>query len=505
LDVVPSSTFFVAARPSKLLTAAFERYYALTFPHGQQDSGRTWPAQVTSLIVDVDDLSEDYPQVDTDEAYSLNISDAGGAARANARTVYGALRALESFSQLVRFEYASGRYELRGAPWRIEDKPRFPHRGLMIDTGRHYLPLASIRAAVDSMAYVKLNVLHWHIVDVQSFPFQSKSSAKLWDGAFSAYERYTQADVASVVEYARLRGVRVMVEFDMPGHADSWCVGYPEICPSLGCRTPLNVASEETFHRIDSLLQELTGGRASKPGAAAGLFPDSFVHLGGDEVNTSCWSATPSIAEWMRAQNLTADGAYARFCKRVAGMAIAQGRRPVQWSEVFDHFRGTLPKETIIHVWKNVTNVTEVVALGYDVIRNVGYDSKSWYLDNLDVQWGAVYQNDPCEGIPSGRLCSRVLGGHGEMWGETVDGSDLQQTVWPRLAAIAEKLWSSGEQTRDVAAAAPRIRALRCLLLERGVAAAPVDNGRARAAPRGPGACGFGSVASGGFGPAVLI
>jgi len=275
----------------------------------------------------------------------------------------------------------------------------------------------------------------------------------------------------------------------MPGHAQSWCVGYPEVCPSPTCRMPLNLASESTFGLIEGLLSEMTGGKASAHGAPSGLFPEGFLHLGGDEVDTSCWTSTPSVAAWLSAHNLTADGGYAYFVKRVAAIAIKQGRRPVQWSEVFDHFKSSLPKEIVIHVWKSVTNVTEVVALGYDVLRNVGYNNVSWYLDNLDVMWDAVYQNDPCEGIPGDELCGRVLGGHGEMWGETVDGSDLEQTVWPRLASIAEKLWSSRAQTQDVASALPRIRDFRCLLLERGVAAAPVDNKGAREAPSGPDSC----------------
>ena len=103
-------------------------------------------------------------------------------------------------------------------------------------------------------------------------------------GAFSPQERYTQADIAAVVEYARLRGVRVMVEFDMPGHAASWCAGYPEICPSPTCTEPLNVASNMTFDLIERLLLEMTGGQPSTPGQPSGLFPERFIHLGGDEV-----------------------------------------------------------------------------------------------------------------------------------------------------------------------------------------------------------------------------
>ena len=135
---------------------------------------------------------------------------------------YGALRALETFSQLVTFDFDRGAYVVPGVPWRIHDAPRFAHRGLMIDTARHYQPLASIRKVVDSLPYAKLNVLHWHMVDTQSFPFEVKSHPKLWTAAYAPSQRYTQADVASIVEYARLRGVRAIVEFDMPGHAQSW-------------------------------------------------------------------------------------------------------------------------------------------------------------------------------------------------------------------------------------------------------------------------------------------
>merc|ERR1719345_196339 len=129
----------------------------------------------------------------------------------------------------------------------------------MIDTARHFETLASIRTMIDSLTYAKLNVLHWHMSDTQSYPFQSKTYPKLWDGAWSEQERYIQADIADVVEYARLRGVRVLVEFDMPGHAGSWCKGYPEVCPSSSCTQPLNVARNATFDFITDLLSEMSG------------------------------------------------------------------------------------------------------------------------------------------------------------------------------------------------------------------------------------------------------
>lgn len=370
LKVAQSKDFFQGPS-TEVLTAAYERYQQLSFPHRVESGDAT--GSLTSLKIEVDSLDESHPQVEADESYSLEVPEAGGAAILSAKTVWGALRGLETFSQLLTFDFDAAGYTLPQAPWSIKDAPRFPHRGLMIDTSRHFLTLEAIRSIIDSLPYAKLNVLHWHMSDSQSFPMESKKRPNLWKGAYSEQERYLQTDIADIVEYARMRGVRVMVEFDMPGHAASWCSGYPEVCPSSSCTQPLNVASNKTFELIEDLLMEMTGGVPSKPGKPApGLFKDNFIHLGGDEVNTDCWTKTPSVAKWLQDQGMTADQGYAYFVKRAADIAIAQGHRPVQWSEVYDHFKTQLAKETVVHIWKGVTNVTEVVANGYQVILNVG-------------------------------------------------------------------------------------------------------------------------------------
>ena len=175
--------------------------------------------------------------------------------------------------------------------------------------------------------------MQWHISDTESFPFSSVSSPMLGKlGAFSAEERYSARDINDTVTYARLRGVRVMIELDMPGHAGSWCKGAPEVCPSATCTQPLNPGSAATWSLIEDLLAEFTG-KAS----LAGLFPEGLLHLGGDEVDTSCWSQTPAVASWLQAQGLTADQAYGWFVNRTAHIAIAQGRRPVQVSPPPSH------------------------------------------------------------------------------------------------------------------------------------------------------------------------
>lgn len=123
-----------------------------------------------------------------------------------------------------------------------------------------------------------------------------------------------------------MRGIRVMVEFDVPGHAASWCTGRPDICPSAQCLQPLNVANNATFDVINGLLKEVSGGIAG-----GGLFPDDFVHLGGDEVDTTCWMVTPSVASWLKARNFTGDDGYAYFVKRAAELGFANVRNLLAW------------------------------------------------------------------------------------------------------------------------------------------------------------------------------
>lgn len=327
------------------------------------------------------------------------------------------------------------------------------------------------------------------MVDSQSFPFESKTSPKLWQGAYSPFERYTQEDIADIVEYARIHGVRVMVEFDMPGHAASWCVGYPEICPSASCTQPLNPASPATFELIQSLLGECTGNSPLQ-----GLFPSSMIHLGGDEVDTSCWTKEPSIMAWLAARNLTVDGGYGYFVNKTAHLAAEQGRRPVQWNEVWDHFGTALPKDAVVHVWNDRGAATRATEAGYAILNSQG-----WYLDGLGDSWSNMYVNDPSSGVSADAVkAGLVLGGQGEMWGETVDTSDIESTVWPRMGAIAEQLWSPSSATNcsstaacnaNIDSAYPRFKNFRCLLNRRGIRAAPVNNAIARSAPPGAGSC----------------
>ncbi|MCD9639334.1 Beta-hexosaminidase 1 [Datura stramonium] len=422
-------------------------------------------------------------QLGVDESYSLLVSKSNehsiiGELSIEANSIYGALRGLETMSQLCIFDYGVKTVQIHKAPWFIQDKPRFAYRGLLLDTSRHYLPIEIIKQIVESMSYAKLNVLHWHIIDEESFPLEVPSYPNLWKGAYTKWERYTVEDAIEIVDFAKMRGINVMAEVDVPGHAESWGTGYPDLWPSPSCKEPLDVSKNYTFDVISGILADMRK-----------IFPFELFHLGGDEVNTSCWATTPHVKQWLKDHNMTSKDAYQYFVLRAQEIAISQNWTPVNWEETFNNFPSKLNPQTVVHNWLGGGVCPKAVASGFRCIySNQGF----WYLDHLDVPWDKVYYAEPLEGIKSISEQKLVLGGEVCMWGETADASDVQQTIWPRAAAAAERLWSDKEttsSTNTTTAALQRLEYFRCLLTMRGVPAAPVTNFYARRPPLGPGSC----------------
>ncbi|KAF7811366.1 beta-hexosaminidase 1-like [Senna tora] len=264
---------------SAVVRAAFHRYKGIVFKHidghrfGHFRKLREIVYDINRLTVTVHSHSEEL-QLGVDESYTLLVSKGTGGSNPwkvtiEANTVYGALRALETFSQLCSFDYTSKKVQIHNAPWSIHDKPRFAYRGLLLDTSRHYLPIDVIKHIIESMSYAKLNVLHWHIIDEQSFPLEVKSYPKLWKGSYTKWERYTVEDAYDIVKAsATVLGsqdckdasspcINVMAEVDVPGHAESWGAGYPELWPSPSCKEPLDVSKKFTFDVISGILTGL--------------------------------------------------------------------------------------------------------------------------------------------------------------------------------------------------------------------------------------------------------
>ncbi len=397
----------------------------------------------------------EYPSLGEDESYQLDVAPDG--ARLQAATVAGALHGLATFAQLV----VPGADGFQAAAIHIEDRPRFPWRGLMLDVSRHWMPLEVVERNLDAMAAVKLNVFHWHLSDDQGFRAESLRFPRLQqlgsDGNF-----YTQADIRHVVAYARDRGIRVVPEFDMPGHTNSWLVGYPELASAPGPysigRTwgvydgAMDPTREETYDFLDAFLEEMTQ-----------LFPDPYFHIGGDEVNGKQWSQSASIQAFAKEHNLDGTpGLQAYFNQRIQKLLQKYGKIMVGWDEVL---HPDLPADTVVQSWRGQASLAEAAAQGYRGILSAGY-----YLDHLSpasYHYGIDPLADAAQKLTP-EEASRILGGEACMWAEYADTETVDSRIWPRAAAIAERLWSPKE-TADVDSMYARMEALSRVLEWTGV------------------------------------
>jgi hexosaminidase len=395
----------------------------------------------TILTVDCGESGPKYATLGEDESYQLDVTPVG--ARLKSKTVTGALRGMDTFAQLVGSSDAPAIH--------IEDHPRFLWRGLMLDVSRHWMPVEVVKRNLDAMAAVKLNVFHWHLSDDQGFRIESKKFPKLnergSDGHF-----YTQQQVREVIEFANDRGIRVVPEFDMPGHTTSWFVGYSELASAPGPYTierkwgifqpTLDPSREETYTFLDGFLGEMSA-----------LFPDRFFHMGGDEVDPSQWNSSSSVQAWAKSKGLdTPSEIQAAFNRRVQQILAKYGKTMIGWDEVFDP---ALPRETVIQSWRGPGALADAARHGYRGILSFGY-----YLDHLKPA-SAHYAVDP-GGDP------HTLGGEACMWSEYVNPETVDSRIWPRTAAIAERLWSPANAT-DVDSMYARLEAISRLLDATGI------------------------------------
>ncbi|XP_062074458.1 beta-hexosaminidase 1-like [Humulus lupulus] len=260
------------------------------------------------------------------------------------------------------------------------------------------------------MSYAKLNVLHWHVIDEQSFPLEIPSYPNLWRGSYTKWERYTIEDAAEIVNYAKLRGINIMAEVDVPGHGESWGKGYPDLWPNSSCREPLDVSKNYTFDVITGILTDMRE-----------IFPFELFHLGGDEVNTDCWNTTPHVKEWLQDKNFTTKEAYQYFVLRAQQIVLSKNWTPVNWEETFNTFAENLHPRTVVHNWLGPGVCPKAVAKGF---RCIFSNQGVWYLDHLDVPWHEFYTAEPLEGIDDASQQKLVLGGEVCMWAETADTSN---------------------------------------------------------------------------------
>lgn len=363
-----------------------------------------------------------------DESYELSITE--NAIRLKAITDIGALRGLETLIQLLDTGSASPTFPVVN----ISDRPRFPWRGLMMDVSRHFMPVEVLKRNLDGMAAVKLNVLHWHLSEDQGFRVESRSFPRLHQlGSDGLY--YTQTQIREVIEYAADRGIRVVPEFDVPGHATSWLVGYPELgsAPgpyaierSWGIFDPsMNPTREDTYIFLDAFFTEM-----------AELFPDQYMHIGGDENTGKHWLANPEIVAFMDERGLEKPLQLQRyFNQRLLEILTRNGKRMIGWDEIL---QPELPTNVVIHSWRGRESLYEAARKGYAGILSNGY-----YID-LIQSTEFHYLNDPLPADAPITQAERekILGGEATMWAEYVTHETVDSRIWPRTAAIAERLWS---------------------------------------------------------------
>jgi hexosaminidase len=306
------------------------------------------------------------PQADSDERYQLSVTSDGVTLTANTR--FGAMRGMETLLQLIQ----NGSRHTAIPLVSIEDVPRFPWRGLLLDSARHFMPLPDILRQLDGMAAAKLNVFHWHLTDDQGWRFASARYPKLQQHA-SDGQFYTAEQMREVVRYAAARGIRVVPEIDLPGHASAIAVAYPELMSAPGpyemerrwgvLKPVLDPTKEATWTFIDALVGELVA-----------IFPDGYLHIGGDEVDDSQWKANPAIQNVMKAKGLADSHALqAWFNQRVEKILEKHQRRMVGWDEIF---HPDLPKSILIQSWQGQDALGNIASQGYKGILSTGF-----YLD----------------------------------------------------------------------------------------------------------------------------
>lgn len=422
-----------------------------------------------------------------DEAYRLAVDPRGitVAARTDAGLVHGAM----TLAQLLSPDRAFGRPVVVPA-LTIVDAPRFRWRGVMIDVARHFQPLRSLYAVVDQMAAVKLNMLHLHLTDDQGWRVEIKRFPKLtqiggWrtppsaGGAPGAQVGgfYTQAELKALVAYAAVRGITIMPEIDLPGHAQALVAAYPEYGvfgdrPAVGHDWGVNPyllnPDAKGVALVEAVLDELIG-----------IFPGPFVHLGGDEAVKDQWARSPAVQAQIKALGLKDENQLQSWLIDRFGTYLAtRGRRLIGWDEILE---GGLPPSASIMSWRGDAGAIAAAAQGHDVVLTPGV----LYVDNLqsslpDEQPGRlavqtladVYAYDPSPQGLAPDKAKYILGAQVNAWSEyLVTPRAVQHALFPRAAALAELTWSP-KASRDFPGFVARLDPLMARYARAGIAAA---------------------------------
>ncbi|XP_064461099.1 beta-hexosaminidase subunit beta-like [Ornithodoros turicata] len=489
LMTLDTSRFFLvtSVRSCDIITDALHRYRALIRSTADRNAR---PADglpvLDSLEVkvanyEIRDCS--YPYEDADESYVIDITKGNKVLKAN--TTWGVLRGLETFTHLI-YTDEEGLTCFINETY-IEDSPRYTFRSILIDTARHFLPTWLIKQNLDAMSYNKFNVLHWHIVDDQSWPLQLKSFPNMTDiGAFTKHHVYTQEDVKDIIEYARLRGIRVIPEIDAPGHTQALGSVLPSIltaCYGKGVRGTALYGEYSAHDILDPMNNSTYDVMATIYAEVQRIFKDEYIHLGMDEVYPECWKSSLEVDRFLKANqlgNITEFEQY--YIHRTLRNVMTLKYKSIIWEDPVTN-GANVDQNTLVTVWKSTVypeswygSARLVTDKGYRIIV-----AACWYLDLISYgeDWKTYYECNPAGFARSEKSKDLVVGGEACLWGEYVDETNFISTLWPRASAVAERLWSPENMT-NAWEAKFRLDRHRCRMVQRGLSAQPILCGYCR-------------------------
>ncbi|EHH68846.1 beta-N-acetylhexosaminidase [Gluconobacter morbifer G707] len=408
-----------------------------------------------------------YLTVREQEHYALTTGATEG--RLEADGPAGVIHGFATFLQLVRRTPDGAVIERV----HIDDAPRFAWRGLLMDVSRHFASVETVERQLDAMELLKFNVLHWHLSDGTGFRVESRLFPRLQDvGSYGQY--YTQDQVRQIVAYAADRGIRVVPEFDVPGHALAMLQAYPELAaqplpdPKETGENLNNPALDPSNPRTLKFVRALLGEMES-------LFPDRYIHTGGDEVAPSQWTGNPRITAYMQAHGYADTAALqSAFTAEVEKILSAQGRIMIGWDEVTE---APVPKSVVVEGWRGSKWTASATQAGHPVIVSSGYyldllrpSAQHYAMDPLDTKAEGLtpdqvqeahpkitpllqaFMQDPDAAPLNAEQRAHVLGAEVTLWTEMVSEEMLDARLWPRAAALAERFWSpeSIRDTRDM-------------------------------------------------------
>jgi hexosaminidase len=348
------------------------------------------------------------------EIYTLELSPSGGVIKANSR--FGLIRALATLHQLMDQPLM--------VPLLIVDQPTFAHRGLLLDTARSYYSVDSILRIIRTLGMTKMNVLHWHFADDQSYGFESRAIPEVTSSTYpNKRAGYTYDDIKRVVEEGRRWGVRIIPELDMPSHAAGWlAAGILTRCPRYACDKAWGIAInpylDRTWVVLEAILKEMTQ-----------LFPDPVLHLGGDEVFKACWEEDPQVMKVSRDTEVH----WAYFERRLDQIVSTLNRTIIRWEDC-RRFYEQIKRNVTFQVWGGWGDFRPTLERGHQLIG-----SQRWYLDNDCMNWEECYRTSPLEAL---RFPPDQIHGLEACAWELAEEDLDKDNLWMRFLGVAEHMWS---------------------------------------------------------------